>query len=245
MWRARSAPTWTSPCPAPAPGFPLPCSCLVPAGRLPALLPCNLPDLPDESHEALYTPARFPAARRAPRRRIAGGAALRPAGVDTADLGRQARGMSGPRQAGERDPRAKQDLAIAMHGLGHLQPGAGGAQDLGLDIERVVEPRRREVIGLDPAHDKDRAGVAQRILVDPERAHPGAAAALDELEEIRVIDDAAHVGVLVMDMDGVVMGHAQSPGFTGACLDDVAREREPLLPGARRRGMFCPEEEGL
>jgi hypothetical protein len=100
--------------------------------------------------------------------------------------------------------------------------------------ERVLEIRGREEVGHHPCHDEHAPRRTHGVLIDPQFAHPGAAGALGEFQEIGMIDDAAHVGILVMNFDGVAMGHGLPP-VPAACL---ARS-QPEPARARTRAAFA------
>ena len=69
-----------------------------------------------------------------------------------------------------------------------------------------------EVVDLDPAHDEDRGLAGRRFSeprrVDAEQPDEVGAGALEEFEEVGVIDDAGAIGVLEIDAHREDMGLA-------------------------------------
>ena len=79
----------------------------------------------------------------------------------------------------------------------------GDFLDLEADPQHLVEPRRFQVFEIDAAHDEGNPRVAQQVgLVVADRAQPFAATAFEKLEVVGVIDDAASVGVFVVNANG-------------------------------------------
>jgi hypothetical protein len=73
------------------------------------------------------------------------------------------------------------------------------------DEQLIVEPRRLQVFDADAAHDEGDPRVAQQLrLLMADLAQPFGAAAFEELQIVGVIDDAAGVGVFVVDANGMV-----------------------------------------
>jgi hypothetical protein len=69
----------------------------------------------------------------------------------------------------------------------------------------IVEPRRLQVLDADAANDEGNSRIAQQLgLLMADRAQPFGTAALEELQVIGVIDDAAGIGVFVVNANGMV-----------------------------------------
>ena len=70
----------------------------------------------------------------------------------------------------------------------------------GLHLHQIVEARRQAVVGGDFPDGEDNAGLDRDAAMrEAEGAHHLSAPALGEFQEIGVVDDAARVGVLVID----------------------------------------------
>ena len=75
--------------------------------------------------------------------------------------------------------------------------------ELGGDDKFIVQPRGPVVLEARLDDDEHAAGlVAQRLLVHAERAQPFGAGALEELDVVGVVDDAAGVRVFPVDAHG-------------------------------------------
>ncbi len=86
---------------------------------------------------------------------------------------------------------------LAKHGQGGTEFGG-----LGRHGQQLVQPRGAQIVHFDAAHHEDQAFGANQLLVRHARvAQKLGPAALRKGQVARVIDDAAGVGVFVVDAD--------------------------------------------
>ncbi|MOA21677.1 hypothetical protein D3C78_1421810 [compost metagenome] len=94
-------------------------------------------------------------------------------------------------------------IAGPPHLLAKTQAGAVELDDFGTDPQLVVQPRRRQVARLGRMHDEQQVLYRQLRLGTTQYTQPFGASPLHELEVIDVIDDAARVGVFIIDPTGM------------------------------------------
>src|SRR5579871_1930537 len=114
----------------------------------------------------------------------------------------------------DEDRRAHEHHVVALYILIEQDGSAAQFLDAGLDHELVVEPCWRQIIERGVPHDEGGAlDLAPALVLNAEETHHLGARALDELQIIRVVDDARGIGVLVVDADRKAMHARRQRGF--------------------------------
>lgn len=118
------------------------------------------------------------------------------------------RGRKGRRvDAGDAHGPGGDDLAAQKDCLREDAGRAAQTFDGGLDREIVFKLRGAAVFDREIRHDEEHAAHFRiHALRDPEAPQNLRAGALHEFEVVRVIDDAARVGVFPVDADGIAEG---------------------------------------
>jgi aminoglycoside phosphotransferase (APT) family kinase protein len=110
----------------------------------------------------------------------------------------------------------EQGFRAAQNGLIQFDAGGGDLGDNGDDGQIIPQMGWAQIVGLDPANSKDKALFGLHLaLIKAKRGNPFRTAAFDKAQVIGVIDDAAQIGIFVIDADGVLMGHGLSLAAMG------------------------------
>src|SRR5512147_106368 len=138
----------------------------------------------------------------------------------------RSRGEAAGVDAGGLNARGGKQIGAATRGLLEDDVDASRLGHPQVDLDQVVEPRRLLVAALDVRHDELQSKLIEQALLPITRCpQPFGARAFEELEIVRVVDNAAGIRVLVVDADlpgerlagrgGVSLQHALRRSISG------------------------------